>query len=270
MNIENKILTWFEKDEKNRSLLKWFNNDNQNQELLKLYNSKKEMIKEIEALNNELGYGKLSLLLSSIPPNYQKSKYKIMVIGQELNGGYGIKSEPKITMLDNLKSQTSKSSGNNFFSFPARFCHTVNKLGDKLNKKEIRSYFIWAEIRKFSYWKPVRKPAVNKKPNASLNNKVQQLIYAKFNILEDEIRIINPDIVLFLIGPKSKYLESICNQLKGVKFKKIDNWKERELVKVEHPILKGRKAFRLYHPGYLKRKGLENKYLEELVKQCSL
>lgn len=44
-----------------------------------------------------------------------------MVIGQELNGGYGIKSEPKITMLDNLKSQTSKQAEIIFSLFPLDF-----------------------------------------------------------------------------------------------------------------------------------------------------
>lgn len=272
MNIEEKILSLFEENEKRRELLEWFNTDEQNQELLKLYNSKNEVIKEIEELNKELKCGKLALLLPSVPQNYQKSKYKIMAIGQELYGGYGVRSEPRITMLDNLRGQSFDSCGRGFFSFPAKLCHAVNEIGGKLNRKEIRSYFVWAEIRKFSYWKPVKKPIVYKKPSSRLNNKVQNLIDTKFNILEDEIRIINPDIVLFLTGPN--YDDYIRTQLDGVKFYELENsgYKKRQFARVEHPVLEGRKAFRVYHPGYLnriKRKTeLGKKCMAELLIEC--
>lgn len=265
MNIEEKILSYFKERQK---LLEWFNNDEQNQELLKLYNSKNEVIKEIKALNEELKCGELSLLLPSIPPNYEKSKYKIMVIGQELNGGFGIRSEPRITMLDNLKGQTSKSSGGGFFSFPAKLCHAVNEIGGKLNRKKIRSYFVWAEIRKFLYYKKVG--SKSRVPRIPLNAEVQNLIDRELNILEDEIKIINPDIVLFLIGPSDKYKEVIEKQLNGVKFHKFENFEEKELAKVEHPILEGRKAFRIYHPTRFRfiKKEISKKYLEELIKEC--
>lgn len=159
-----------------------------------------------------------------------------------------------------------------FFSFPAKLCHAVNEIGGKLNRKEIRSYFVWAEIRKFSYWKPVKKPIVYKKPSSRLNNKVQNLIDTKFNILEDEIRIINPDIVLFLTGPN--YDDYIRTQLDGVKFYELENsgYKKRQFARVEHPVLEGRKAFRVYHPGYLnriKRKTeLGKKCMAELLIEC--
>ena len=266
MNIEEKILSLFEENEKGRELLKWFNNDEQNQELLKLYNSKNEVIKEIEELNKELKCGKLALLLPSVPRNYQKAKYKIMVIGQELNGGYGIRSEPRITMLDNLRGQSFDSCGRSFFSFPAELCHAVNEIGGKLNRKEIRSYFVWSEIRKFSYHKKTN--SENKAPRTQLNKEVQNLIDTKFNILEDEISIINPDIILFLTGPDYDF--DIEKQLKGVEFKTVENYKIGQFARVEHPVLEGRKAFRLYHPEYLlKRKPeLGKKCMAELLIAC--
>ena len=255
-----------EENEKGRELLKWFNNDEQNQELLKLYNSKNEVIKEIEELNKELKCGKLALLLPSVPQNYQKSKYKIMVIGQELNGGYGIRSEPRITMLDNLRGQSFDSCKQRcFFSFPAELCHAVNEIGGKLNIKEIRSYFVWAEIKKFSYHKKTN--SKNKAPRTQLNKEVQNLIDAKFNILEDEIRIINPNIVLFLTG--HRYDNYIKAQLDGVDFKAVKGYKEKQFARVEHEALP-KNSFRIYHPSYLRRSGLENQYLERLKKECGL
>lgn len=274
MNIEEKILSLFEENEKRRELLEWFNTDKQNQELLKLYNSKNEVIKEIEELNKELECGKLALLLPSVPRNYQKAKYKIMAIGQELNGGYGIRSEPRITMLDNLRGQSFDSCGRGFFSFPAKLCHAVNEIGGKLNRKEIRSYFVWAEIRKFSYHKKIH--SNSKAPRTRLNKEVQNLIDTKFNILEDEIRIINPDIVLFLTG--HNYDNYIRTQLDGVKFHKLENsdYEKSQFARVEHKVLP-EKSFRIYHPHAFRwgsvikslgRRHLYKEFLKRLVEEC--
>ena len=266
MAYEKEILEWFEKDE-NKALLKWFNNDEQNQELLKLYNSKSKVIKEIEEISKE----RLALLLLSVPQNYKKAKYKLMVIGQELNGGFGIKEEPRISMLDNLKAQSSKPSGKHFFSFPSKFCHAVNGFEGKLNKKEIRTYFIWAEIRKFSYWNPPKNRAGYKKPSDRLNKKVQNMIDKEFNILEKEIKIIKPDIVLFLTGPD--YDNYIKAQLDGVKFNKLENseYKKREFARVEHKVLP-KNSFRIYHPSHFRfmEKGATKKYLAELIRECGI
>lgn len=273
MNIEEKILSLFEKNEKSRELLEWFNNDKQNQELLKLYNSKNEVIKEIEELNKELKCRPLALLLPSVPQNYQKSKYQIMAIGQELNGGYGIRSEPRITMLDNLRGQSFDDlSRRGFFSFPAELCHAVNEIGGKLNRKEIRSYFVWAEIRKFSYHKKI--DSKSKAPRTQLNKEVQNLIDTKFNILEDEIRIINPDIVLFLTG--HNYDNYIEKQLSGVDFKAVKGYKEKQFARVEHKVLP-EKSFRIYHPNAFRqgsvikslgRRYLYKEFLKRLVEEC--
>lgn len=85
--------------------------------------------------------------------------------------------------------------------------------------------------------------------------------------MEEEIKIINPDIVLFLTGPNYDYY--IKNQLKGVEFKTVENYGIRQFARVEYKSLP-KNSFRIYHPVYLRRRGLENNYLEKLKKECGL
>lgn len=264
MGIEDEILEWFEEDEKNKALLEWFNTDKQNQALLKLYNSKREVIEKIKNTSKE----KLALLLSAVPRNYQKANYKIMVIGQELNGGFGVRSEPRITMLNNLKLQSKKPIKRNFskfINFSTKFCKSMNKVNSS-----IRSYFVWAEIRKFSYWIGSK----SRKPKKPLNDEVQNIIDNEFNILEDEIRIINPDIVLFLTG--HNYDNYIEKQLRGVDFKAVKGYKEKQFARVEHEVLP-KKSFRIYHPNAFRqgsvikslgRRHLYKEFLKRLVEEC--
>lgn len=268
MGIENEILEWYEENEKRRALLEWFNNDEQNQELLKLYNNKSEVIKEIKATSKE----RLALLLSAVPQNYKKAQYKIMVIGQELNGGFGVRSEPRITMLDNLKVQSKipiKRSFSKFGNFSTKFCKSLNKVN-----KSISSYYVWAEIRKFSYYKKVG--SKSRAPRIPLNAEVQNLIDRELNILEDEIKIINPDIVLFLTGPN--YDDYIKTQLRGVKFHKLENfdYEKKQFARVEHEVLP-KKSFRIYHPNAFRqgsvikklgKRHLYKEYLKRLVEEC--
>ena len=265
-DIEKKILGFYEENEKNRQLLKWFNEDEQNKALLKLYNSKSEVIKEIKAISKE----KLALLLSAVPQNYKKAQYKIMVIGQELNGGFGVRSEPRITMLDNLKIQSKipiKRSFSKFGNFSTKFCKSLNKVNSSIS-----SYYVWADIRKFSYYKKVG--SKSRAPRIPLNNEVQNIIDTKFNILKDEIKIINPDIVLFLTGHKYDY--HIEKQLKGVEFKTVENYDKKQFARVEHEVLP-KKSFRIYHPNAFRqgsvikklgRRHLYKEYLKRLVEEC--
>ena len=160
-------------------------------------------------------------------------------------------------MLFTLEFQSNKFYDNApFFSFPYSFCESINDCdNEKYSKK---SYLAWVNLREFSFETSSRKP---------LNEKAQNIIDNEFDILEEEIKIVNPDIVLFLTGPN--YDNYIVNQLKGVEFKTVENYHIRQFARVEHKSLP-KNSFRIYHPVYLRRSGLENEYLEKLKKECGL
>ena len=236
-------------------LIEYFESSEVNQKLLKLFESKWEAVNKVyDALQEEEEWAVLHLVC--VPPNYEKMKYKILIVGQE-NNGYGYETEPKKSMLFTLDFQSNRYYDNApFFSFPYSFCASINDCdNEKYSKK---SYLAWVNLKEFSFETSSKKP---------LNEKAQNIIDNEYNILEEEIKIINPDIVLFLTGPYYDYY--IEKQLKGVEFKTVENYGIRQFARVEHEALP-KNSFRIYHPVYLRRRGLENNYLEKLKKECGL
>lgn len=238
-----------------QTLIEYFDNSEINQKLLKLFESKWEAVNKVyDALQEEEEWAVLHL--ACVPPNYEKMKYKILIVGQE-NNGYGYETEPKKSMLFTLDFQNGRYYDNApFFSFPYSFCASINDCdNEKYSKK---SYLAWVNLKEFSFETSSKKP---------LNEKAQNIIDNEYNILEEEIKIIKPDIVLFLTGPYYDYY--IEKQLKGVEFKTVENYGIRQFTRVEHEALP-KNSFRIYHPVYLRRRSLENNYLEKLKKECGL
>lgn len=85
--------------------------------------------------------------------------------------------------------------------------------------------------------------------------------------MEDEIKIINPDIVLFLTG--YNYDNYIKKQLHDVEFAAVSGYNEKEFARLKHSVLPYN-SFRIYHPGYLQRAGLRDEYLKKLKEECNL
>ena len=263
-------------NEKLEKLLEQFDKNEENQKLLNLYESKnyREVIAEIKKTNEKVGGKELVLHLPCITGNYKEMNKKILIIGQEVDGWRKIKDNPKDAMLDTLDisikpPKHKPKHPRPFNAFSRKFCETVNK--------ECKSKFpiSWASanIRKFSYNKVSPK---SRTPKIPLNDEVQNLIDTKFNILRDEIKIINPDIVLFLTGPN--YDDYIKVQLNGVKFHKLENsdYEKRQFARVEHEVLP-KKSFRIYHPNAFRqgsvikmfgRGHLYKEFLKRLVEEC--
>ena len=236
-------------------LIEYFDNSEVNQKLLKLFESRWEAVNKVyDALQEEEEWAVLHL--ACIPPNYEKMKYKILIVGQE-NNGYGYETEAKKSMLFTLDFQNGRYYDNApFFSFPYSFCASINDCDNEEYSK--KSYLAWVNLKEFSFETSSKKP---------LNEKAQNIIDNEYNILEEEIKIIKPDIVLFLTGPYYDYY--IEKQLKGVVFKLVENYGIWQFARVEHKSLP-KNSFRIYHPVYLRRSGLENEYLERLKKECGL
>lgn len=243
---QTQLTEYFDKSEKNQQLLKLF--ESKGSVIEKIYNEFQNAVKEDEE-------DWIVMHLSCIPYNYEKMKYKILIVGQE-NNGWGYETKPRDSMLFTLNFHSKRKWDNRFFNFPYNFCQSINDCdNEKYSKK---SYLAWVNLREFSFDDNPRRP---------LPEKVQNIIDNEFNILEEEIKIINPDIVLFLTGPNYDF--DIQKQLNGVKFKEVANYDVKQFARVEHKVLP-KNSFRIYHPGYLRRSGLENEYLERLKKECGL
>ena len=252
-------------DEKQRK--EYLKNSEVNQKLLKLYKSKCCVVQKVcEAYNKNKVFDphtnkELSLVFHSscVPHNYECKKmiHKILIVGQETNG-WEFKENAKESILFTLGFLYSpQHNGKLSFTFPFEFCKSINDYD--YNENYRKTYFAWVSLRKFAY---------NEKHNYPLSREIQNIIDNEFNILEEEIKeIIKPKIVLFLTGPN--YDNHIKNQLKGVKFKAVENYDERQFARVEHEALP-KNSFRIYRPEYLNRIHLKNEYLERLKKECGL
>lgn len=237
-------------------LIEYFESSEINQKLLKLFESKWGVVEKVcNAIKDEELWTVLHI--ACVPYNYEKMKYKILIVGKE-NDGWVFNNDARGSMLDTLDFLNSKDYNDKrpFFDFPYKFCKSLNNLVDIQDSK--KTYFTWVNLREFSF---------DEVPKTSLGKEAQSIIDNEFNILEEEIKIINPDIVLFLTGPTYDYY--IKNQLNGVEFKTIENYGIRQFARVEHKSLPDN-SFRIYHPFYLRINGLESEYLERLKKECGL
>lgn len=251
-------------DEKQRK--EYLKNSEVNQKLLELYEKNWDIVLKVhEAYNKNKVFDhhtkkELSLVFHSscVPHNYECKKmiHKILIVGQETNG-WEFKENAKESILFTLGFLYSpQHNGKLSFTFPFDFCKSINYYNYDENYR--KTYFAWVSLRKFAY---------NEKHAYPLNREIQNIIDNEFNILEEEIKIINPDIVLFLTGPYYDY--HIENQLAGVKFKAVENYNEGQFARVEHEALP-KNSFRIYRPEYLNRFHLKNEYLEKLIKECGL
>ena len=82
-----------------------------------------------------------------------------------------------------------------------------------------------------------------------------------FDIVREEVRLLNPDYVIFFTGPY--YDKFIYRIFHDASFEPVNERNERQLARVKSihlPI----KTIRTYHPNYLWRHGFY-KYLDEIV-----
>ena len=86
-----------------------------------------------------------------------------------------------------------------------------------------------------------------------------------FPVLKNEVEILKPDILLFFSGPY--FDQHIDRSFPGCQFRKAPGFEERTLARIEHDALPHH-TYRTYHPNYLRRSGLESKFLK-FVKKIS-
>lgn len=240
------------------NMKKYFKDNCINQKLLELYKQKWKYIEEIKSKDKD---GDIVFQLACIPANYYKCNYKVLIVGQETYKWHNRKSSAEDSMLYTLEKEYMKKTSSAFALFAYNFVSKINNFNSKCYKK---SYFAWSNLRKFCYKIDNTK---KKKPSSKLPAEIENIIDKNFYILEDEIKIINPDIVLFLTGPI--YDEYLKKHLENIKFENVDNYKKKEFAKVIHSSLP-EKSFRIYHPVYLQRIKRKKEYLNKLVELCQI
>jgi hypothetical protein len=89
----------------------------------------------------------------------------------------------------------------------------------------------------------------------------------KFDVISNEIEILQPDIILFLSGPN--YDENINCSIKDLKFNQfVSRYSQRELAKIDYKEFKN--IYRTYHPQYLYRKSIINDIFLEIIQNIEM
>ena len=168
---------------------------------------------------------------------YFNSNVKLMIIGQQT---YGWQRGSLETLL---KAYRGFNFGKKYY--PTPFWNMTSKITTDI--LGISPYSIaWTNLVKCDY-KKMRPP-----------EKIEDEVQEAFPVLQEEISILAPDIVIFFTGPK--YDDRLEKSLPGSTFRTIRNYDQRHLARISNPILPI-KSIRMYHPGYLRRSGKENDFL---------
>lgn len=209
--------------------------------LFKLYTKHQKDFKNL--LSQFPGEDLAGPFLMSPGPAFEKSKRKLLVIGQETNNWtYHVDD-----LAQQMKVYEDFNLGENYRSSP--FFNITSKLESALGNPE-RSY-AWTNLSKFDH-NSGRSQGEFKDAIANLDS-----------ILLSEIAICKPDVSMFYTGPAfDSRLKDIFN---GIRFIPIPGFELNQFCKLEHPKLP-KHSYRSYHPKSLRMNRLENAFIEFMEK----
>ena len=226
---------------------------NINQKLAEYYSSKWDNLCKTLNSNELFSYEYNPLLLNiNDCEDFEKADIKVMLFGQDMSWGdwykydlYGniltecmlaiTTFDNKIGAIYNGKRQTrGMGSGMNIF---------IDRLNNKFKGKEIR--YVWNDIVKIGR---------NITKGNNKNQILEEIENQHFDVIKDEINLIEPQIIIFLTGPNIFWESKLQKRLgiTKINYKTVQNWNNNkqiallELDKEQFPSVKY--AFRTYHP----------------------
>ena len=224
---------------------------NINEKLIELYNSNLGGLKAIHEKFDDQVDG--PQLMYCWEENYKNAEIKILFIGQEPNTWICNRSWAEIEKP--LKRYEEFALASNRKKDVTTFWKGVLEMNEILNRKSDNRFgFLWMNVSKYST-----------KEGGRITDKDFDFINENFNVLQSEINIIKPDVVIFFSGPDLD--ERIRVQFEGeMTFKEIHNdIPPRELAKIVHKNLP-KDTYRVYHPIALQRQKKWN-YLQLIINQ---
>lgn len=192
--------------------------------------------------------------LLAVSTDYIESSRRIMLFGQETLCWYGEKNcgifspDTKVSELQNLYdlfvNQPTKG-------YNSPFWNLVNCIDRKAKGKGVG--IVCNNLAKIGYTSTT---GYNVEVNSQFND-----------IVNSEIEILNPDIIVLLTGPR---YDSLVRSRFGdfQQNRCVDGLEERKLAELIFPnnmYLNRRKVFRTYHPGYIRRRINRDMWAKKVV-----
>lgn len=182
--------------------------------------------------------------LMSPNDKYAKQPNPFLVIGQET---YGWEYFAEEDITKQMEVYENFNLGENYYASP--FWNMTRKVENALGNEAYSC--AWTNISKYDV------------DGGRAYGEFETSISTLDNVLVDEMHILQPKVCIFFTGPSfDKRIQNIFN---GVTFESVKDFDVRQLSQLKHPDLPIR-TFRTYHPNYLRRKGLENGFIEFVAK----
>lgn len=201
--------------------------------LLSFYNSISPKLTEILSQDSALSHPHFL----SVPDGYLKSSPKVMIVGQqpyEWGRTNGKRDHQDNEIEKIIKLYTGFELGKNYPLTP--FWQAVEEINKAVKPGGNRwERILWNNLIKFD--------RLNKRPGHLIEVELGQL-----NILQEEVKILNPDVIVFFVGPA--FYEALPE---WTGFHNLGNISLNDPVRENE--VEGRKLFFTYHPNYLRRKG---------------
>ena len=230
-----------------------------NKSLTSLYISKLDLLKKNlkDILADELEAIKpANPLLISINDEqaYSSADIRVMIFGQETNLWCSEVDNFQIEEIQNAyKSWFYDGHARSYGGFYRGLFRFNELLKQKFPTKNIE--IIWNNLSKIGRLQG-RGPQSEKIQNHENNY---------FNVIEEEIKILKPNLNLFLTGPDRDYL--INQRLNAYSFKPVKNYNIRKLAKIED--LLNIPSFRTYHTQYLGFSKKTDEYFNAIIDELS-
>jgi ribosomal protein S18 len=212
-----------------------------NEKLKELYESKwNDLI--LNAKDTKATYP----LLVKVNEEYQNADIRVMIVGQETDGWCGVLEEHKkdiLSVQETYFNYLYKSKDKNRRPFWNRknFKYFQEELNKRLSFKKLA--FIWNNVSK-----------IGKISRGKPTEKIKNLEKQYFNVFEDELKILKPDIIIFTIGNRKIPVEHEKNKILA----------EMPIYEIKFINYKNIIAISTYHPN-ARIKGGKKKFNEEIV-----
>jgi hypothetical protein len=231
-----------------------------NLELEKIYkavisNTKSLIDDENNKIKEESKKATNPLLLKTFD-KYENADVRIMIYGQETNGWDAFGESTK----DLIKKYEDCFNGGNP-RWNTSFWKTTKELIKSLKEKNpnTKIEYLWNNIDKIGkYEEKGFVPHYN-----TFNEKIFRPYFHP--VLRQELAILQPNYIIFFTGPD---YDSVIDDVFSIpRRSSLKGAPCRELCEIDIPNI--RKAYRTYHPGYLRRSGKEASYLKTIVEGIS-
>lgn len=192
-------------------------------------------------------------LLLKVPPAYERARTKLVIIGQQTSHWGDDLGSLGENPVQRLMSEYERFALGKWYR-PTPFYQASYVLQMTLNSSGPAFGYMWTNLLKVD--KNGKRPKKSEEDN----------IHARFPVVEEELRILLPNAVVFFTGPN--YDDCLLKVFAGARTHEVEGMKPRELVRVEHEKLPTR-SFRTYHPGHMAWNDAKTRIYERVMRKLS-